>query len=104
MNGGQVREKYEGGQCYNDPRPGTQGVMCYIKKQGCSHCMMFIFCGQHTLCNITASSGFGTGVPHRPPLHRDRDNEHGDDQGRIIHTWKDIQFALQVGMIKKGSQ
>jgi len=52
-----------------------------IEQQGRSHRVFLILGREHTLRDVSAAAGLRAGIPDIPPLHRDRQNQHGH-QGR----------------------
>ena len=62
---------HHGNKRDQNPGPGTQCIMRNVKPESCKQGMFFILRGKNSLCDIPTATRFGTGIPRRPPVHRD---------------------------------
>ncbi len=63
-------------QGHQDPGPGPERVVHHVEEQGAGHGVLLAPGGEHPLGDVAAAPRLGPGIPDRPPLDRDRDQEH----------------------------
>ena len=72
----QVGVDQDRAQRHQDPGPGPERVVHHIEKEGAGHRVLFTPGREHSLRDVAPAPRLGAGIPDRPPLNRDRDQEH----------------------------
>jgi len=88
----------ERGQRHEDPRPGPHGIMHDVEQQRGARRMALVFGGQHALGNVAAAAGLGPRVPHRPPLHGERNEKDGNEHVQVARVGDQVEF-LSDGLV-----
>ena len=88
LNVGQLRIHEDRRERDEDPRPRAQHVVRDVEEQDRAERIALGLRRQHALRDVAAAAGFRAGIPHRPPLHGNRHDEHRD---------RDVPVVREVG-------
>ena len=78
--------------------------MGHIEQQRGAHGVAFVLRGKHALRDVTASTWFSPGVVAGPPLHRQRNEQHGNPGVGVGQVGEHGQFGLHVGVAQQTFQ
>ena len=94
----EVGEDDEGRQGDQNPWPRSEGIMGCIEQQRGPDGVLFAAGAEHSLGDVSASTGFGPRIITRPPLYGERNEEDRNPHFGVIKIRPDGQLARDVRM------
>ena len=78
---GEAGVKDDDGEGGENPGPGANGVVSDVEPEDTEQALALVAGGEDALGDISAATGFGSGIPEGPPLQADVDEEGCDGDG-----------------------
>ena len=93
----QLRVDDDRAEADEDPRPRAAARSARVEEEHGAERVPLRFRREHALRDVAAAAGLGAGIPHRPPLHRDRHDEHRDRDVPVVReVGQDVQVVDAV--------
>ena len=94
----QLRVDEDRAERHEDPGPRPQHVVRDVEEEHGAERVLLRLRREHALRDVAAAARLRARIPDRPPLHRDRHDEHGDRDVPVVReVGQDVQVVDAAG-------